>query len=414
MALDGFKQRWEEMEPAHKQKVMWGVSGIGVLLLGMVILAASDDSGGNVVAERIESSLLPEGSARDLGVTGIGREVDKMIVQMRAQEERIAELKRQLELNAKSPAAASTDARLHSEIVELKKQIAEIGTRQPAQVGGQTVAPESPPAGPVQGPGSSTGNVTTSRPMPGQGMPLPQAASDPAYGQIRTIEPVQVAQTQRNPARDERNKDSDTAYIPAGAMLQAVLLSGADAPSGRGATSDPVPLLARVKFDLILPNRFRSSLRECFLLLEGFGELSSERVQARTNVMSCISKDKNVIEVPLQGYAVGDDGKAGIRGVVMSKQGRALGMAFLAGIADGAAQAMGGNQGVGLGAIGTGNVDLSNVGNSAATRGASGALDRIAAFYLERADELFPVVSIEATRTIGVVLLKGAEIRPID
>lgn len=75
---------------------------------------------------------------------------------------------------------------------------------------------------------------------------------------------------------------------------------------------------------------------------------------------------------------------------------------------------MGGNRGVGLGNVGNGNLDLSNVGGSAASGGASGALDRIAAFYLERADELFPVVSIEATRTIGVVLLKGAEIRPVD
>lgn len=408
MNMQGIKDRWEEMDPGHKQKILLGLTLSGVLVVGAAVMSVSESSTDHVVAERIENSLLPDGSARELGVVGIGREVDKMVVQMRAQEERIAELTRQLEMSAKAPGAASTDARMHAELVDLKAQIHELKTRPPA--------PGPVPAGtdpnlPQGGPQPTSPGGPRAGGAEGQMMPTVQ---EPAYGQIRTIEATPAPQATRTSATGAA--EARKTYIPAGSMIQAVLLSGVDAPSGRGATTDPVPMLARVKHDLILPSRFRSSLRECFLLLEGYGELSSERVQARTSSMSCILNDKRVVEVALHGYAVGDDGKSGIRGTVMSKQGRALGMAFLAGIADGAAQALGGqnNNNLGLNQLGSGGVDLSRVGSGAMAGGASGALDRIAAFYLDRADSLFPVVTVEATRKVTIVLLKGAEITPLD
>lgn len=408
-----FKERWEELDPRHKQKIMLGLTLGGVLVIGAMILGVTESSNQTIVAERIENSLLPDGSARELGVSGIGRAVDDLTLRIRQQDEQMAELRRQLEERASPAGAASSDARLHAELVDLRTKLSALEQKSREQAGGGDATRTPPGAPQANGPQGAPPQGAQPRANPTATTVAAPGNSEAAYGQIRTVDSAPSAEATKVSNATPQARRLPPMYIPAGSIIQAVLLSGVDAPSGEGATSDPVPMLARVKHDLILPSRYRSSMRECFLLLEGYGELSSERVQARTNVMSCITHAKEVIEVPLQGYAVGDDGKSGIRGKVMSKQGRALGLAFLAGIADGAAQAIGGNRtNSALAGVGA-EVDVSRIGPGAAAGGASGALDRIAAFYLKRADSLFPVVTVEATRKITVVLLKGAEIAPL-
>ena len=60
-------------------------------------------------------------------------------------------------------------------------------------------------------------------------------------------------------------------FIPAGSILSGNLLNGLDAPTGKGARREPFPVLARLKVEAILPNRFRADVRECFLVSAGYG-----------------------------------------------------------------------------------------------------------------------------------------------
>ena len=78
----------------------------------------------------------------------------------------------------------------------------------------------------------------------------------------------------------------------------------------------------------ILPNLFTADVSECFLILSGYGDLGSERAYLRTEAISCVRRDGGAIEVPVDGYAVGEDGKAGVRGRVVSKQGAAIARAM--------------------------------------------------------------------------------------
>ena len=70
-------------------------------------------------------------------------------------------------------------------------------------------------------------------------------------------------------------------FIPAGSILTGVLLNGLDAPTGKKAKKEPMPVLFRIKKEAILPNRFHADVRECFLLAAGFGDLSAERAYFR-------------------------------------------------------------------------------------------------------------------------------------
>ena len=209
---------------------------------------------------------------------------------------------------------------------------------------------------------------------------------------------------------------AEAVLIPAGSLLRGVLLSGLDAPTGRHARRDPYPALVRLKHEAILPNRFRADVRECFITVAGYGELSSERALLRTEVIACVRHDGGVIEVPVDGYAVGEDGKVGLRGRLVSKQGqviaRAMQVSFLQGISD-----VFNKQSVTTitttrdRTVPYQDVLSSEAAQAAAITGTGKALDRLAQYYLDMAEHIFPVIEIDAGRAIEVILNRGASLQ---
>jgi conjugal transfer pilus assembly protein TraB len=208
---------------------------------------------------------------------------------------------------------------------------------------------------------------------------------------------------------DTRTVDN---YIPAGSFCRAILLSGIDAPTGGAAQNNPVPFVVKLKDHGRLPNGFRSRIRSCHVVLAGYGDISSERVYARTETLSCVFKDGSVHETPLKGYISGEDGKAGMRGRLVSKQGALIARSLLAGIFGGIGEGVSESYKTvttsALGSVAT--VDPDEVFKQGAAEGIGTALDRISKWYLERADETYPVIEADAARIVDIVLTQGADI----
>ncbi|MBF0391711.1 MAG: TraB/VirB10 family protein, partial [Alphaproteobacteria bacterium] len=209
------------------------------------------------------------------------------------------------------------------------------------------------------------------------------------------------------------------AYLPAGSMVTGVLVTGMDAATGKGAMRDPMPALFRVKHEAILPNRFRSDIRECFMMLGGYGDLSAERAMLRGETISCVRKDGRILEANLPAYAVGEDGKVGVRGRLVSKTGQLLANALMAGFAEGVSKAFDVRP---IPVISTtpssttqyqGSFSAESA-QSAAVGGMGSALDRIAQFYIDMAGETFPVVEVDAGRRIDLILSKGVPLKFMD
>lgn len=196
-------------------------------------------------------------------------------------------------------------------------------------------------------------------------------------------------------------------FLPSGSILSGVLLTGLDAPGGSAAKANPVPVLLRLKHEAILPNRFGADVRECFALLSAFGDLSSERASMRGEQISCILVDGTVMQRPLKAFGVGEDGKAGVRGRVVTRQGAFIARAILVGVLDGVAQAF--NDGVKV-SVGAGD-SLGGAVAGGFGAGFGSAFDRIADWYLQQADALFPVIEIDVGRSVDVVLTEGLEFR---
>jgi len=196
-------------------------------------------------------------------------------------------------------------------------------------------------------------------------------------------------------------------FLPAGSILSGVLLNGLDAPSGVASMSSPMPVVVRLKHEAILPNYFQADVRECIALLAAYGDMSSERAYFRGEQLSCVLADGTVVQRELKSYAVGEDGKVGLRGRLVTRQGAFIANAILVGALEGIANAFDDNTliSVGAGAVGGGGASQAIAG------GFGGAFERIADWYLEQADALFPVIEVDAGREIDVVLTGGLAFR---
>ncbi len=99
-------------------------------------------------------------------------------------------------------------------------------------------------------------------------------------------------------------------------------------------------MLIRLSDNSVLPNRFRGEYRDCFVIAAGYGDISSERAYLRTENLSCVRADGAALEVKIQGSVYGEDGKVGMRGRLVTKQGQMLANALLAGVVSGIGQGL--------------------------------------------------------------------------
>jgi conjugal transfer pilus assembly protein TraB len=208
-------------------------------------------------------------------------------------------------------------------------------------------------------------------------------------------------------------------FLPAGSNVSGTLITGLDAPSANQSRQDPIPALLRVKHEAILPNRFRMDIRECFLIASGYGDLSSERANMRAERISCITKDGAVIESAMDAYAVGEDGKAGVRGRLVSKNGQIIGNALLSGFVSGITQAFAPQK------VQSYRRTVSQgepqpfvypspemLGGQAIMGGVKGAAEQIADYYLEMAKNIFPIIEVDAGRKVDFIMIRGMSLTP--
>ena len=197
-------------------------------------------------------------------------------------------------------------------------------------------------------------------------------------------------------------------YLPV-SFTRAVLLGGLDAPTGGQAQTNPQPVLLRLADHAFLPNRFRSAVKECFVIGAGYGDISAERAYIRTENLSCVRHDGRTLEVKIHGSIFGEDGKVGVRGRLVTKQGQILANALIAGVVSGIGQAFQASATTTaispLGAVST--ITNGKELEAGLSTGVGRAMDRLAQYYISLAEKTFPVIEVDAGRTVDVVLTEG-------
>ncbi len=339
--------------------------------------------------------------------------------------QRFAELEQRLQasVNAASQAAAATAPNAQA-LRSVGPQLAPV--------------PPPPSPSPVRSPSPQTADFPPAASLP-QPTPLRRttgpagtALAEPVWPQGPALPPSPPVPTISRVTLADHSATPGTTTAAAGALPQAsthepplttssflpvsftrgVLLGGLDAPTGGQAQSNPHPVLIRLSDTSVLPNRVRGDYRECFVIAAGYGDISSERAYLRTESLSCVRSDGAVLELRIQGSVYGEDGKVGLRGRLVTKQGQMLANALLAGVVSGIGQGVAtASTNVSSSALGT----VAQLSGQDALRAGMGsgvgrALDRLAQYYIKLAENTFPIIEVDAGREIDVVITKGSRI----
>lgn len=220
--------------------------------------------------------------------------------------------------------------------------------------------------------------------------------------------------------KEKTEKKSTRHVIPTGSIVKAVLLSGMDAPTMTQAKTEPLPVLMKVIDLSILPNRWAYNVNECFLMGEGYGDLTSERAYIRVNNISCVTNKGEKIDMAMKGAATGEDGKLGLRGEVVTKQGALLARTLIAGFLQGVGEGFANQNQIvtqnGFGGTTTTNSDTSAKATlqAGAFKGLSKSAEKLADFYLKMADQVSPVIEIAAGREINIITTATLELKTLE
>lgn len=188
-------------------------------------------------------------------------------------------------------------------------------------------------------------------------------------------------------------------YVPTGTFVKAVMLGGADTSAGVNSQSNPIPVLFRIIEAGTLPNHQRSHLKDCLVTAAAIGDISSERGQMRLENLSCVRPKGKILDIPVEGTVFGPEGKNGVRGTPLWREGMLLKRAFMAGSLSGLSQTISAQAAESLNPV-----DLLK---QSTLQGTSNSMEKLADYHIRRADQYHPVIQIQAGTVVDIVFLKG-------
>ena len=210
------------------------------------------------------------------------------------------------------------------------------------------------------------------------------------------------------PAEEDKKRRTIENYVPTGTFVTAVVTGGADTNAGALGQGDTVPMVFQTLNAGILPNGEKSRLKNCTITASAYGEISSSRGIVRTNRMSCIFKNGEIIDLPVKG-TVFNFGRNGIRGTTILKNGKIVQMAGIAGILTGI-----GETGKALSsttstsALGSSSsIDASSAGLNLLGNATSSVGSKLADYYIKLAELYHPIVELNPGNVVNIVFLAG-------
>jgi len=219
---------------------------------------------------------------------------------------------------------------------------------------------------------------------------------------------------------EEKKEEKHVLFeIPAGTVVKGVLVSGADCSVAVQKPTGPNMVLIRPLDNGRLPRKVRVPLKGSIIIGNAVGDISSERVYIRAERMSLVERNGSFVETEVSAYVSGEDGREGMRGVVVDRSGQIIGRAAFAAFLQGIGQTVEAtlnNQVIEKLAETTKDQTILNVDmfRTSALQGGSMALNKLADYYIKRAEQLQPAIQIAAGRIVDVVFTKTVKIGEKD
>ena len=430
------KEYWSNLPPESKRKVILfsTVASLIVIAWGLVSLMDTGNGKKKSTADKrpISREILTNRDPKNLGIDGLKAELDFLKKQMRTMQQNQsptsnpedggdANLFEQYPdmpgLNDEDRAALERirSAASNGAPVNYSPPPANSGVELVPPIRNQNTAPE----------GNSGAYVEQEQ---NDSLPSESAVTQPVRKlEIKTIGAEKGSTDGTKKASKAENQDGEVETVsggrskgnsrfvlPAGSILEGVMLTGLDAPTASKAKQQPFPTLIRVKHEAMLPNRWRTDVRECFIVASGYGDLASERAYLRAEALSCVKDDGTIMESTIDAYASGEDGKNGIRGRLVSKQGSMIAQALMGGFIQGVSNmyqpARVPQLSLDPSAGALQRPDASLAVQEGVASGVKEAGKAIADFYIDMARNTFPIIEVDAGRKVTFVVTRSANI----
>jgi conjugal transfer pilus assembly protein TraB len=234
--------------------------------------------------------------------------------------------------------------------------------------------------------------------------------SDQAFNENRQIDLINFSNA------EEKNSFTLDNYLPSGSYVKAVLISSVDASVGITSGSDPRPVLFRIigeaRSAVDKNKQLTINIKGCTVTGAAHGDLSSERAYTRLLKMTCPDNNGGVIETDVEGYAAdGSDGKSGIAGKMVSREGDLIAKSFFASFISGFGQSFSqkftppltaSNGLTTQGVLSGGDIAKSGLG-----KGVAGGTDRLSNYLIDRAEQYQPIISIASGKEVELVFISG-------
>jgi conjugal transfer pilus assembly protein TraB len=453
--MEQLREYWETLDPGKKR---WVVIG-GIATIFVLFMVVTGDDGPKPRKEAVEdiqvTNILTDSDPRELGLDALGSQMKRLqdeITRLRNDNKALTnEVERKQETAVKNmakeygesvkkierlEAALAEMANMRGEVRELRADLINQGVALDEKVAGiqgsqgpQQVDLGQPGAAsrryqldPVKAKSQHAMSVFAGNDSGSLHVVSEALNTNPSNPDERNNTQIRMVSSATSPApvtgveEVDIEEEEHSIVLTAGSIITGVLLNGMDAPTGINTKSDPYPTLIRIKQEAVLPNYHRSDVRECFLIGATHGSLSDERAYTRAETISCVLEDGSAIETSLDGYLVGEDGKLGMRGRLVSKQGKLLQRALAAGFMEGVAGAFEGARVPVVANTASQDQQIQSLLSSGSVKaagleGAGKALDRLAEFYIKMAEGIYPVIEIDAGRQVQLVVTKGTALK---
>ncbi len=206
---------WEGLNPRMKR---WVVLGGGALGLGLAISFFTQGArhARAPAGQAVVRHVLTDRSTQDLGIESVAADVKQVTHQSQALQRELAQLKAKMDTARDTPSDADANGLLDIR-EELNQMRAQLKT--------------------LQDTGEWAGSPSADMERGGIGSLLPEK-----HAPLQILHHTEAAKPARQSAQ---TKEASEIYLPSGALLTGVLLTGLDAPTHQGARRDPFPACQR-------------------------------------------------------------------------------------------------------------------------------------------------------------------------
>lgn len=201
-------------------------------------------------------------------------------------------------------------------------------------------------------------------------------------------------------------------YLPAGSFAKATLLTGVTALASGAGLGTPMPVLMFLDVTK-LPGLRKAGTKTCHLTGAATADLSSERVHVRLDRLSCVGPADEVLDIPVSGYAVGPDGRVGVRGQLVSRSGAAISAALSTAVVSGLGKsiALSSQQTTTSTLTGVTTATYSDAARAGFGQGFANAADRLVQYYINLSERIYPCIEVSNGIPLEVVFSQGVHLK---